>query len=395
MKKRFQLFCIINIFIITILLCGLSYGYLSLRILGNSSSKLLSLTSKKVSVTYKEISNTSSGDTISPGYEYLKIFTATNTGNVEVKYHIYLDEVENDFIRTQDIKYALYRRAGNNTINVNSLDDDDIVMTGFLPKTNNYILLNQIINKPNDSYTYALKINYLTSSENQDIDDGHLFGFKVQLSTEIKNLFKNDTLAYNILNNSMNKRNDTEFVITPKTKVAEESSLRVETGKYVTESISTENLSDEYYSFWLVGDTESDAGHGSEITSYDDAVGKYVYDDCSRQTKYLESYDSDTSTLYFKVKQYNYEKNMSVTFDDYGLSYYYRGNVEDNYVNFANMCFRIVRISGDGSVKLILEDQDSTCPSSDGNWDISKKVGGTEKTGGYSEMNGVFKNFQT
>ena len=40
--------------------------------------------------------------------------------------------------------------------------------------------------------------------------------------------------------------------------------------------------------------------------------------------------------------------------DDYGTSYYFRGAVTNNYVQFANKCWRIVRVGGDGSVKLIL-----------------------------------------
>ena len=40
--------------------------------------------------------------------------------------------------------------------------------------------------------------------------------------------------------------------------------------------------------------------------------------------------------------------------DDYGTSYYFRGAVKNNYVQFANKCWRIVRVGGDGSVKLIL-----------------------------------------
>ena len=40
--------------------------------------------------------------------------------------------------------------------------------------------------------------------------------------------------------------------------------------------------------------------------------------------------------------------------DDYGTSYYFRGAVTNNYVEFANKCWRIVRVGGDGSVKLIL-----------------------------------------
>ncbi len=39
--------------------------------------------------------------------------------------------------------------------------------------------------------------------------------------------------------------------------------------------------------------------------------------------------------------------------DDYGTSYYFRGNVENNWVKFANTYWRILRINGDGSIRMI------------------------------------------
>ena len=45
--------------------------------------------------------------------------------------------------------------------------------------------------------------------------------------------------------------------------------------------------------------------------------------------------------------------------DDNGTSYYFRGEVKNNYVEFANKCWRIVRVGGDGSVKLILHNDNS------------------------------------
>ena len=48
------------------------------------------------------------------------------------------------------------------------------------------------------------------------------------------------------------------------------------------------------------------------------------------------------------------EAILASTEDDYGTSYYFRGAVKNNYVQFANKCWRIVRVGGDGSVKLIL-----------------------------------------
>ena len=39
--------------------------------------------------------------------------------------------------------------------------------------------------------------------------------------------------------------------------------------------------------------------------------------------------------------------------DDYGTSYYYRGNVENNWVKFAGFYWRILRVNGDGSIRMI------------------------------------------
>ena len=46
--------------------------------------------------------------------------------------------------------------------------------------------------------------------------------------------------------------------------------------------------------------------------------------------------------------------------DNNGTSYYFRGAVTNNYVQFANKCWRIVRVGGDGSVKLILHNDNTT-----------------------------------
>ena len=48
------------------------------------------------------------------------------------------------------------------------------------------------------------------------------------------------------------------------------------------------------------------------------------------------------------------EKILASDDDDYGTTYYFRGTVENNFVEYANMCWRIVRVTGDGSIKLIL-----------------------------------------
>ena len=53
------------------------------------------------------------------------------------------------------------------------------------------------------------------------------------------------------------------------------------------------------------------------------------------------------------------EALLASTEDDNGTSYYFRGAVKNNYVEFANKCWRIVRVGGDGSVKLILHNDNT------------------------------------
>ncbi len=56
--------------------------------------------------------------------------------------------------------------------------------------------------------------------------------------------------------------------------------------------------------------------------------------------------------------------------DDYGTSYYLRGNHQDNNVKFANMCWKLVRVTGTGGMKLIYNgdlDANGKCTTTSGN----------------------------
>lgn len=75
-------------------------------------------------------------------------------------------------------------------------------------------------------------------------------------------------------------------------------------------------------------------------------------------TNALSSYNTENQD----ASQYNNgDISLNSIEDNYGTSYYYKGNVIDNYINFNDMCFRIVRILGNGNIKLILEDANNTC----------------------------------
>ena len=58
--------------------------------------------------------------------------------------------------------------------------------------------------------------------------------------------------------------------------------------------------------------------------------------------------------------------------DDYGTSYYYRGNVDNNYVKFAGYYWRILRINGDGSIRMIYAGDASVIDALDNKEEVLK-----------------------
>ncbi len=84
-------------------------------------------------------------------------------------------------------------------------------------------------------------------------------------------------------------------------------------------------------------------------------------------TKSEGTLKSDTGQSYkavvYRFTGYNYtqreiesdksDKGIYQMNDEYGTSYYYRGSVNNNYVLFGGHYWRIIRINGDGSIRLL------------------------------------------
>ena len=130
------------------------------------------------------------------------------------------------------------------------------------------------------------------------------------------------------------------------------------------------------YTTALTSDSDKTVGLGY---TFDSSTGKYTLTNTTDNVSYDASYigyytcNSDTyencstmykistvngssvtaSTKYTQIGSISGSGLFSATDDD-GTSYYYRGEINDNYVNFAGKTWRIVRINGDGSIRLIL-----------------------------------------
>ena len=68
--------------------------------------------------------------------------------------------------------------------------------------------------------------------------------------------------------------------------------------------------------------------------------------------------------------------------DAYGDSYYYRGNVTNNYVKFADKYWRIVRINGDGTVRVIY---DGTSAHANGESSADRQIGTSAFNSSYND----------
>ena len=103
------------------------------------------------------------------------------------------------------------------------------------------------------------------------------------------------------------------------------------------------------YKIGSLTNTEEITTSGSDGTTY--PVTRYTFQRAETFTQVeLESDRSD--------------KGLYAATDDYGTSYYYRGSVNNNYVYFAGYYWRIIRINGDGSVRLLYA---GTTPDATGN----------------------------
>ena len=89
----------------------------------------------------------------------------------------------------------------------------------------------------------------------------------------------------------------------------------------------------------ITGVSETATESTNSLTQTKFATTKYTFNGYTLNQVELESDKSD--------------RGLYAAEDDYGTTYYYRGSVKNNYVYFANAYWQIIRINGDGSIRMI------------------------------------------
>ena len=192
--KRKSIVLILSVIILAII-CSLlyvSYGFFTSKIEGNSSAKKFANLSQVLKLEYSDGSeklSTALDSYFIPGSKLTKTFTITNKGNVPIDFSINLNNVTNEFEREDDLVYDIR----SNGIILNS---------GIFPKSNTAILPKETIGV-GETITYTLIIEYLTSTENQIIDNGKVINADITINEVAKTFSK-----FQILGNSIQEDNE-------------------------------------------------------------------------------------------------------------------------------------------------------------------------------------------
>ena len=302
-------------------------------------------------------------------------FKVTNNCDNYVKVYITIDP-----LKEGTANYILSKYIKANVSSKDTTDGESLIVgnqsTKVLENKDNGFIVKEVTLAPNGSKEFDLRlwIDYDTTKEQAA---GMIYLNQVVIVTEPNQ----PTFAETILANNEVK--------TPLTTPGIEPSAHTKDDIIYTKTKSVSSTEQAYYFTYGTGYEASGVKlklTGTAVTSntytnsYSDLVGKYLpslYDSSSNSAGTMTN-TTNLSSIYYVVsatqdsfiyKEIISNKNttealLASTEDNYGRSYYFRGAVKNNYVQFANKCWRIVRINGDGSVKLILHNDNTSNSSS-------------------------------
>ena len=369
MDKKSRNTIIVSIVALAIVLITVTYAYFSARITGIESASTISLTAGRMEVVYAEGNDVLSFSNIYPREEAwaTKTFTLTgyNTTELAMGYKVGLNVITNGF-PDDYLTYSLENIQSTNGNPIRNVDNASINGTGMV-----WFGPGQFRSGQNLIHSYELKIYFKDNGLDQNDAQEAVFNAKITIDEAFPqpwDFVEDGTLLANIKSNNV--------VTTPLTNPGFEEALTTMGSVTVTSTYV------DYY--WTYGTGYTDNGDGTyDLTGVntlkfkDNASNlndKYIVSidpaQTSSSTNTLVSTNDLTNLIYVTSATYISNRNrgnfgyrnlaiepeaeLSSAVDDYGTSYYFRGAVENNYVVFANMCWRIVRIVGDGSVKLVL-----------------------------------------
>jgi len=412
-KQRITI-SLVGIFLILLTLLGITYAYYLTRIEGNTNEESISIRTAKLELVYGDGNGDLEFIGIMPGEDMeAKTFTVTNNGNSKVDdYAVSIEEITNTLSRTEDLTYTLTCVQKNAEGTVSGTCKG---ASGEYPQINTMIVTNSV--EVGYVHEYTLKVSYINlPSIDQSEDMGSTILGKVQIygltdTVDLTGTVSNATEKHYVQINSETKTskiiNGTytllgikpgthslkvinsetgditeQIIVINKGAIASIGTTVIEIEENATQTVPLITITNESRLVTVNIDLEDSSFEpNTTITNYNPfGEGTLAYNilnnaynttETQEKTNGYAIYRRTPTTKPAEEVSNADEASLSVTEDDLGHSYYFRGNVKNNYVSFAEKCWRIVRIEGDGSIRLILEDSSEMCSTTmDGNWTI-------------------------
>lgn len=223
---------------------------------------------------------------------------------------------------TWDVHFENFEELYNNTVTgTNSLSNEDTTLT-----------YNVTLNKPGDIYEFTVDI----------VNNGNIDAMLSSLGNSGLTSAQQEVLDYSVtyLDGSIPTEKDSlkakeveTLVVSIKTKADITNSKLSATDTNLSLTLSPTYAQDDKTSIIR----NNNLGNLNKVL-LDNAGGK----------AYIESKSKPNSTDLATE-----DEGLYALEDDYGMSYYYRGKVEDNNIIFSNKCWKIIRINGNNTTRLL------------------------------------------
>ena len=268
---------------------------------------------------------------------YHVIWEGENTLNTTLKYYVYKVEQEVEVKATCEKKNGIkdgaktyYEECSiSNESELRSIISSGEIKTG---ETKKRIITDEFItsSKEGEEVYYYVILEYPNNNENQNRDIGGRF--KGEVTVEI---------------------ND----VTPDISII---------ATYIEENGGYKEVSEIPKEGYQLNEEKSSCNNNAKL-GWDKENSRIYVEKLNKSgtecTLYYDEYVSAKDTILANSKVNEGTPDFSKTAttdegiykaeDDWGTSYYFRGAVENNYIKFAGYYWRIIRINGDGSIRVI------------------------------------------
>lgn len=306
--------------------------------------------------------------------------TIKNTCKILANYEVVLNKLNTSTLNDTNVKIAV-------DSDISLLSDLKTTNTNLTNATEGKVLTTGILAS---GQSKTIKVQSWMD-ENTTKADGASKSFSYKVTAEATTGVSSKSLVANIVKNELKTTTPDFSSAEPITLTYKEAEIVEKTVKLSSSKAGNRALGSGY-----AFDSSTNKYTLTDITqsqTFDDSsIGKYTCNNSNgtscRSVYKIKEVDTTSSTSYNYITLADYYSStddsestgsgLYKSTDDDGDSYYFRGNV-NNYVSFANQLWRVIRVNGDGTIRLLY------------NTDINKSafnnVNDDEKYSGYTYDN--------